>query len=278
MAFLLVVFLLLGCVSSVARSVHVAVSSSIGLEGFRWTRFPLKVLVDMNQWAVSDYAVVVREALDGWVKSIWNYTHTFNDTSIAMINYVFYLSDVNVTNDYNVLITFAADKMPPSSSTVGLTSYRVLGHEPVSPIVINVTTFSATAGNLFVRNVAMHEFGHALGVGHAVPSDTLNGPELMYYTSSKDKVVYPSTLDIYALTVAYAGSFPQNVQLPSDLPYVMLTEGSVPPPPATSMLEDYRQYFPIIAVLVFLIGIAIVLGQVTRERKPEETVSQPPPP
>jgi len=275
--FLLAAFLLAGCVSSIDRSSYAAVSYSIELEGFRWTRFPLKVFVDMNQWAVPDYAVAVREALDGWVKGIWNYTHTFNDTSIAMINYVLYLSGANSTSDYDVLIAFAADNMPPGSNTVGLTSYSVLGHEPVSPVVMNITTFSATVGNLFVRNVVMHEFGHVLGVGHAVPSDTMNGPELMYYISSKDKVVYPSTLDVYALTELYAGHFVQSAQLPSDMPYVMLAEGVVPPPPATSLWEDYRQYFPIIAVLIFLIGVAIILGQITKEKKPEESVLQPPP-
>jgi hypothetical protein len=259
-------------------SSHAAVSYSIELERFRWTRFPLKVFVEMNRWTVPDYAVAVREALDGWVKAVWNFTNTFNDTSISMINYVFYLSGSNSTSDYDVFIAFAPDNMPPGSNTVGLTSYSVLGHEPVSPIVVNITTFLATASNLFVRNVVMHEFGHVLGLGHAVPSDTLNGPELMYFTSSKDKVVFPSSLDVYALTVLYAGNFVESVQLPSDMSYVMLTEGVVVPPPATSLWDDYRQYFPIIAVLVFLVGVAIILGQITREKKPEESALQPPPP
>lgn len=276
--FLLAAFLLAGCVSSIDSSSFAAVSYSIELEGFRWTRFPLKVFVEMNQWAVPDYAIAVREALDSWVKGIWNYTHTFNDTSVSMINYVLYLSGANSTSGYDVFIAFAADYMPPGSNTVGLTSFGVLGHEPVSPIVVNITTFSATAANLFVRNVVMHEFGHVLGLGHAVPSDTVNGPELMYFTSSKDEVVFPSTLDVYALTVLYAGNFVQSVELPLDMPYVMLAEGVVPPPPATSLWEDYRQYFPIVAVLVFLVGVAIILGQITREKKPEESDLRPPPP
>ncbi len=161
-------------------------SPVIALEEFRWTSFPLNVYVDMNRWTVPEYAVAVREALDSWVKSIWNYTQTYN-ASLPMINYAFYVSDVNATDHYDVAFTFTPDNMPPTSNTVGLTTYswNSITHTPMAPITINVTTFSGTAAKLFVKNVAMHEFGHALGLGHADSPNTLNGPELMYYTSSK---------------------------------------------------------------------------------------------
>ena len=283
---LLVVALLVGCSSSAGKSVLVQSSISIALEEFRWTwtRFPLKVLVDMNQWSVPDYAVAVREALDDWMKGIWNYTQTFNDTSLPAMSYVFYVSSVNATQDYDVLVTFTSDRMPPGSSVVGLTTYDYdpAMREPIPPITINVTTSSATASSLFVKDVVMHEFGHALGLGHASSPSTLNGPELMYYTSSKNEVVYPSTLDVYGLTELYRGVFSQSVQLPVDVPYVMLTEGTVPlptvTPPAASLWEDYKQYLPIIVVLLLLIVAAIVLARIGKEKSPEEPPQPLPPP
>jgi hypothetical protein len=281
---LLVAALLVCCASSAVKSVLVPSSSSIELEEFRWTRFPLRVLVDMNQWSVPGYAVAVREALDDWMISIWNYTQTFNDTSLPAMSYVFYVSNINATQDYDVLVTFTQDRMPPGSSIVGLTTYdyEPATREPIPPITINVTTNFATASSLFVKDVVMHEFGHALGLGHASSPSTLNGPELMYYTSSEKEVVYPSTLDVYGLAELYRGVFSQSVQLPSDVPYVMLTEGTVPAPtviPSTvSLWEDYKPYLPIIVVLSLLIVVAIVLARVRKERSPEEPAEPLPPP
>ena len=282
---LLLVAALLVCLTSPAeKSALLQPSYSIELEEFRWTSFPLRVLVDMNQWSVPDYAVAVREALDDWMKSIWNYTQTFNDTSLPVMSYVFYVSNINATQDYDVLVTFAPDRMPPGSSIVGLTTYDYdpLTHEPIPPIIINVTTSFSTASSLFVEDVVMHEFGHALGLGHASSASTSNGPEVMYYSSPKNEIVYPSTLDVYGLTELYRGVFNQSVQLPSDVPYVMLTEGTVPTPKVTPLVttlwEDYEKYWPIIVVLLLLLVAAIVLARVGKEKSPEEPPQPPPPP
>ncbi len=271
---------LCGCLNlQAAYAAPFTSSYYIATEEFRWSSFPLKVYVDMNVWSEPEYAVAVREALDNWVKSIWNYTQTYNDTSLPLINYVLYMSDTNITHDYDVFITFTEDNIPPNTNTVGLTTYSwdTLTHRPIAPITINITTFSATATKLFVKNVVMHEFGHVLGLGHAHPSTTLNGPELMYYSSSKNQVVYPSSLDVYGLVSLYSGKYDQNIQLPDYIPYVMLAEGAIPPP-ETSLLEDYKKYIPIVGVLLLLIIAVAVLGQFMKEKKHEETVLQPPPP
>jgi len=275
-AFLLTLVVCLALASGSIRSAT-AETYGIELEEFRWTRFPLKVYVDMNQWSAPRYDVAIREALDSWVKAIWNYTQAYNDTSLPMINYVLYVSNANSTQNYDVYISFTADNMPPGSNTVGMTIYRWDGltHEPISPITINITTFSGGVNSFFVMNIVMHEFGHALGLGHAVPSKTSNGPELMYYTSSKNQVVYPSTLDIYGLTRLYAGNFNKQVQLPSYIPYVMLAEGAIPLPEMT-IVEDYKKYIPIAIVLLLLIAVLAVLGQFTKQKKPDDMIVQPP--
>jgi hypothetical protein len=187
----------------------------------------------MNQWSTPDYAVAVHEALDCWEKSIYNYTHSYTNETL-MFDFVFYMSDVNYTSDYDIILSFARNEISQGSKGVGLTTFKwnVRTHDPIPPIIINVTTYSATADFLFVKNVAMHEFGHALGLGHASSSNTIDGQELMYPTSTNDQVVYPSTLDIYALMVLYhEGNFGLTVQLPSDIPYKMLAEGQKLPPP-----------------------------------------------
>jgi len=278
LAFLIIVTVNFGLLRTVTFSAAES-SPAIALEEFRWTSFPLNVYVDINRWTLPDYAVAVREALDSWVKSTSNYTQTYN-VSLPVINYVFYVSNVNATGHYDVTFTFTPENMPPNSNTVGLTMYswNSITHTPIAPITINVTTSSATASKQFVKNVAMHEFGHALGLGHADSPNTLNGPELMYYTSSKTEVVYPSTLDIYALTSLYDNKFSQNITLPANVPYVMLAEGTIPPSVGPSFWNDYQPYVPLAGVFILLVVAAIVLGRLAKEDRHEGIPQAPPPP
>jgi predicted Zn-dependent protease len=252
---------------------------SISLEGFRWNSFPARVLVDMNTWSTPDYAVAVREALDDWLRSIWNYTDSFNDTSLTMIRFAFYESDINRTDNYNVLVTFAASEINPPSETVGLTTARwnPQTHEPISPVTVNITTYSATASHLFVRNVAMHELGHALGLGHASPQNTLDGPELMYHISSRNSILFPSTLDVYGLTVLYRGRYDQTVQLPADIPHKMPSEGTVPPP-TSDFWENLPRYAPLLAAIAIILVLVPILLKLERRNKPEHTAQEIPPP
>lgn len=234
-------------------------SYSIELEEFRWNRFPLKILVDMNRWSTSNYALSVREALDSWIGSIRIYIDSYGGETLRLISYTFYLSNVNSTSNYDVIISFTPIEMPPIPNTVGLTTYEwnAKTHEPIPPITINITTYSSTASPLFVKNVAMHELGHALGLGHAPSQYTADGdPELMYYSSSRGEVVYPSTLDVYGLTMLYQGNFSQIIQLPSSITYKILSNGRVPPP-ATSFRETYFGYLIILVIL--LLALAIIL-------------------
>jgi hypothetical protein len=206
-------------------------SPSIELAGIRWNRFPLKVLVDMNQWSNLDYVFAVREAIDIWVCSMWTYSEYFNDTTLEALSYTFYVSDVNATSSYDIFITFTSDEI--YGNVVGLTSYEwnPITRAPRPPVTINLTTYSGTASPQFLKNIVMHEFGHSLGLGHASQKNTINGPELMYFRAPAEGTVFPSTLDLYALSVLYQGDFSSLVQLPASMPYEMVQ-------PATNILPD----------------------------------------
>ena len=269
---ILIAVLLFSSFSTLILPVHAM--NSIRLEEFRWTTFPITVYVDLNAWSLPDYAAAIREALDDWVSAIWNYTNTYGDQSLTMISFIYYVSNANYTSDPDVIVSFTPNVM--SSNAVGMTTYKYddSSHEPIVPITISITTYHATASDLFVKDVIMHEFGHALGVGHASSADTEDGPELMYPASTESEVVFPSTLDVYALTQLYQGSFNQAVQLPTSIPYVMLPVGYIPPP-QTALWQTYVAHVPLItAVILVLIVSLIVVTYVTR-RKAEEAPSSP---
>jgi predicted Zn-dependent protease len=280
----LIALLVISTFSSVA-TVFAAPSYSIELEEFRWNRFPLRVLVDMNQWSRLDYSVAVHEALDTWIASIENYTESFGGTTLNFVDFKFHLGNSNSTNNPHVFITFAQDEIPPASNIVGLTTYRweSYTHEPVPPIVINITTYSKTASPQFVKNVAMHELGHALGLGHAASPSTSNGPELMYKSSARDQTIYPSTLDAYGLTRLYSGDFDQTVHLPSSITYKMLLDGDSRPS-IVAFWETYSRYLVLIAAFAILLIVVLALWRAKKQTDLEEAAWQgtpgnmPPPP
>jgi len=273
--FVLLMVVCLGSAPWIVQSAPAGPNHYIALLEYRWVSFPLKVYVDMNEWSIPDYAISVQEALDNWVRSIWNYTETYKGTSLPIVSYLLYLSKVNATTDYDIHLTFTADTIPPGSKNVGLTDcdWNSTTFEPNPPIKITVTTFSRNATRLYVKNVVMHEFGHALGLGHVSEMNTSNGPELMYYASSKNKTIYPSTLDVYGLTRLYAAEYDHIVQLLDYIPYIMLSEGTIPAGQGSQ--QDQRYYFPILVAVSVVTIAAVTLIMLRKKKKHEEAPRHP---
>jgi len=235
----------------------------------------LKVFVGVNEWTASAYPAGVRGAVDAWVVSISEYISTYNDTTLSSVNYYFYLDGVNSSGSYDVMVFFNRNQI--SGDAVGLTTTRwnPVTHEALPPIVINITTYSGTANSLFVKNVVMHEFGHALGLNHAASPTTSDGPELMYYTTHTGEIGYPSTLDVYALSWLYKGNFGETVQLPSNIPYKLLIDGNAPPPTPLTNLWDVIRRYVLITVLAIVLGAAVLFA-VRAGTKREKPVERPP--
>lgn len=253
---------------------------SIGLEEFRWSSFPLSVLVDTKENAKSSYTGAIRDALDTWEASLWEYKSTYNDTTLPIVNFALYVSGINSSQAYDVIVTFEPNEMPLGSRVVGLTNldWDPVIHAPQPPLIVNITTYQATASDEFVKNVGMHEIGHVLGLDHADSSDTSNGPELMYSESAIYGTVYPSTLDAYAFSKLYSGRYGQRIQLPTSLPYELLTAGN---PPSSIIPFPWQRLLPYLLILagIGIIAAAVFAAVIRSGRKPtpqETEVPKPP--
>jgi len=263
-------------IESDALPVFAASPYSILLEDFRWNTPQIRVLVDMNQWSTPDYAVAVHEAVNTWLSSISEYEDKYFDKALEDIDFALYISNVNATGEYDIYVSFAAYEIPPGSNIIGLTTSKwdEGSHEPESPIIINITTYSAIASPTFVRNVAMHELGHALGLGHTTSMYTANGPELMWNWSSTHQPVYPSTLDVHGLVQLYRGLFRKSIQLPQYIPYELLAGDNAPP---SYMTQFWESFVKLLAILIAIFGV-LVLGLIfmrrAEKKKLEQTVSE----
>ncbi|MGB9896210.1 MAG: zinc-dependent metalloprotease family protein, partial [Thermoproteota archaeon] len=206
---------------------------SIDLEKCSWDHASINILLIPNSssWFDEKYLVFTRLAIDSWKASINAYTNAYGSSYLNKITFNVFVLGVNSSSHYDIYVRFYKDI---TDGIAGLTDYRY--YEDSGKLVnVTITIASEVYGEKLsytqIRNVVAHEIGHSLGLGHALQKDTINGLELMYYafdlSSTVQDTIYPSTLDIYALSVIYkwleTGIYESvtasSVSLPGNIPY-----------------------------------------------------------
>jgi len=269
---------------------------SVQLQGWVWNHTALQVLVinSVNEsWWDPNYLNATLRAIGQWNDAFSAFAENYSDFS--------YLSSLKIEEivasenmpGFDIYVNWTQFPLSNTSNEVGLSTLYPRRDSTINYSTINLATHTMHGDALSVgdmQNIALHEFGHSLGLGHSNYAG-----DLMYASYSMSSAAESiSTLDAYGIATLFAwkiepSSFypirnwlvANSAVLPSDIPYegLPVSQQNVSPQTAAEnpVIQILVLMFEILihpevfsVVLVFII-VFVLIALIPRRKKSADT-------
>ncbi len=265
---------------------------SIDLQGLTWNHTTITVLIvpqSQQSWWNPSYLNSTLRAVNVWNNAILNFSSY--SSQFSYLSQIRLVSSVSQTleSGFDIYITWQEEYA--GTNTLG-TSQAI--YEPPCTIINNTITLGAKTktyvlNEVDMQNIAIHELGHALGLGHN---------DIMYpqYTP-RGNVIALSTLDLYGVSVVFEwlSHYPytpnicpskSSISLPFyvQYEYMPISYENLPPqtpPPYKTLLDLILGLIspPYVIILLLLLTISLIILSVviwramnTKETSEDDTL------